>query len=403
MQTPEPVPKSSPKWSSNTKLIVGLTIVAIFAILIQQLQKIIGPLILSFVLAFLLHPIATFLNKKFKIPWRLAVGLVFLIVVVVLVSVFTLAGIAVVQQIQSLIAAIQRFIAELPQIISNLSSRVYYLGPFQLDLSRFDLTSITNQLLSSAQAVLGQVGGLVGTVASGTITTVGHVVFILLIAYFLLAEGGQVREDILRLDIPGYDKDIRRLGHALTNIWDAYLRSQVVIILLVIMAYYLLMTILGMRFSLGIALMAGIARLVPYLGPFIVWTITALLAFFQPSNYFNLQPWAYAVLVVGLALLLDQVFDQYIQPRLMGRSLGVHPAAILVAAIVAFQLLGIIGLVLAAPVLATVTLLFRYALRKLFDLDPWPEPEHKSRVLLPHDRLFHRLRAWLRRLIRQQR
>jgi predicted PurR-regulated permease PerM len=217
----------------------------------------------------------------------------------------------------------------------------------------------------------------------------------------LLAEGGQVREDILHIDIPGYEKDIRRLGRELTRIWDAYLRSQVVIIILVIIAYYLLMTILGMRFTLGIALMAGIARLVPYLGPLIVWTTTALLAFFQPSNYFNLQPWAYAVLVVGLALLLDQVFDQYIQPRFMGRSLGVHPAAILVAAIVAFQLLGIIGLVLAAPVLATVTLLFRYALRKLFDLDPWPEPEHELRVQLPQDRLFRRVRAWLRRLTRQ--
>jgi predicted PurR-regulated permease PerM len=401
MQAPAPTPKSSPKWSSNTKLIVGLTIVAILAILIQQLRKIIGPLILSFVLAFLLHPIATFLNKKFKIPWRLAVGLVFLILVVVLAGAFTLVGFAVVQQIQSLIAAIQRFIAELPQLISNLSTHVYYLGPFQLDLSRFDLTSITNQLLSSAQSVLGQVGGLVGTVATGTVTTVGHVIFILLISYFLLAEGGQVREDILHIDIPGYEKDIRRLGRELTRIWDAYLRSQVVIIILVIIAYYLLMTILGMRFTLGIALMAGIARLVPYLGPLIVWTTTALLAFFQPSNYFNLQPWAYAVLVVGLALLLDQVFDQYIQPRFMGRSLGVHPAAILVAAIVAFQLLGIIGLVLAAPVLATVTLLFRYALRKLFDLDPWPEPEHELRVQLPQDRLFRRVRAWLRRLTRQ--
>jgi predicted PurR-regulated permease PerM len=333
MQTSEPAPKSSPKWSSNTKLIIGLTIVAILAILIRQLRTIIGPIILSFVLAFLLHPLATQLNKKAKVPWRLAVGIVFLIVVVVLAGIFTVAGFAIVQQIQSLITTISRFISELPQLISSLSTHVYDIGPFQLDLSRFDLTSITNQLLSSAQAALGQVGGLVGTVATGTMTTLGHVVFILLIAYFLLAEGGQVREDILRVDIPGYDIDIRRLGQELTRIWDAYLRSQVVIIILVIIAYYLLMTILGMRFTFGIAVLAGLARLVPYLGPFLVWTTTALLAYFQPSNYF--------------------------------------------------------------------TLLFRYALRKLFDLDPWPEPEHELRVQLPQDRLMRRLRAWLRRLIRQ--
>jgi predicted PurR-regulated permease PerM len=401
MQTPELTPKSSPKWSSTTKLIIGLTIVGILAILIYQLRNIIGPLILSFILAYLLHPVAIRFNKKLKIPWRIAVGIVFIILVVVMAGVFALAGFAIVQQIQSLITTISRFISELPQLITNLSTHVYSLGPFQLDLSRFDLTSVTNQVLSSVQAVLGQVGGLVGTVATGTITTLGHVFFILLIAYFLLAEGGLVRENILHFDIPGHDKDISRLGRELTRIWDAYLRSQLVIIILVIITYYLLMTVLGMRFTLGIALMAGIARLVPYLGPFIVWTTTALLAYFQPSNYFGLQPWAYALLVVGLAVLLDQVFDQYVQPRFMGRSLGVHPAAILVAAIVAFQLLGIIGLVLAAPVLATTTLLFRYALRKLFDLDPWPEPEHEFRYQLPQDRIFHRLRAWLRRLTRQ--
>jgi hypothetical protein len=64
----------------------------------------------------------------------------------------------------------------------------------------------------------------------------------------------------------------------------------------------------------------------------------------------------------------------------MGRSLGVHPAAVLVVAIIAANLIGIIGLVLAAPVLASGMLIGRYTIRKLFDRDPWedykerPEP-----------------------------
>jgi predicted PurR-regulated permease PerM len=102
------------------------------------------------------------------------------------------------------------------------------------------------------------------------------------------------------------------------------------------------------------------------------------------------------ILVLGLAWLLDQIFDQYVQPRFMGRSLRIHPAAILIAAIIAFQWLGIIGLVLAAPVLATVTLFFRYALRKLFDLDPWPKEEQILRQPLPINRLIQRLRTWWR-------
>lgn len=399
MTTKEPSPNLSPKWSSNTKLIVGLTMVAIVAILIRQLQNIIGPLILAFVLAFLLHPLAGLLNNKLKFSWRLSVGFVLLLLVIVLAGIFTLTGFAVVQQIQSLIATIQRFIAELPRIIADLSSQTYSFGPFELDLGRFDLTNAANQLLSSAQAMLGQVGSLVGTIATGTISTLSYVFFILLITYFLLAEGGQVREDLLRVNLPGYDADLRRLTRDLFRIWDAYLRSQLLIIILVIVIYYVLLTILGMRFTFGLALMAGLARFVPYVGPFIVWTTAALLAYFQTGNYFNLQPWAYTLLVIGLCVLVDQVFDQYVQPRMMGHSLGIHPAAILVAAIVAFQWIGIIGLVLAAPVLATVTLLFRYALRKLFDLDPWPTREPEERIKLPQDRLAHRLRAWWRYII----
>ncbi len=401
MEAPTPSPKASPKWSSNTKLIVGLTMVAILAIFLVRFRLIIGPLILAVVLAFLLHPLATLFNQKLKLPWRLCVGLVFLILIFVLAGISVLAGFAIVQQIQNLIAAVQRFITQLPQIVAGLSTRVYHIGPFELDLSRFDLTTATNQLLSSAQAILGQVGSLVSTVATSTISTLSYVIFILLVAYFLLAEGGQVRENILRINIPGYDRDIKRLGNELTRIWEAYVRSQFAIVILTILVYYLLLSILGMRFALGLAVMAGLARFVPYIGPLIVWTTTALVAYFQPVNYLNLQPWAYTVLVVSLAWVTDQYIDQYIQPRLMGSSLGVHPGAILVAALIAYQWLGIIGLVLAAPVLATAALLFRYALRKMFDLEPWPEVEHDIRIQMPQERLLYRMRAWWRYITRR--
>lgn len=389
-------PDSSPKWGSNTKLIVGLTMVALVAILLAQFRQIVGPLILAFTLAFLFHPLASWLNRELKIPWRPAVLLIFVVLVILLAGLFTLAGFAIVQQIQSLIGAIQRFIDQLPTMLSNLSNQVYQLGPFEIDMGRFDFTTVSNQFLASAQSLLGQVGGLVGTLATSTISVLGYLVFILIIAYFLISEGGQVRENIVSLRIPNYEADIRRLVREISRILDIYLRSQILIIILVILSYILLMSVLGMRFAIGVAIMAGLARLVPYIGPFITWTTAGVVAFFQPTNPFNLQPWAYTLLVIGLALVLDQVFDQYVQPRLMGQSLGLHPAAILVAAIVAYQWLGIIGLVLASPVLAMVILLSRYALRKLFDLDPWPEPEDNLKLNLPQNRLIHRLRAWWR-------
>jgi predicted PurR-regulated permease PerM len=123
---------------------------------------------------------------------------------------------------------------------------------------------------------------------------------------------------------------------------------------------------------LGIAILAGVARFIPYVGPFIVWIITALVAFFQGYNYFGMEPWAYAILVVVLCLVLDAVLDNLVVPKFHGDTLGLHPAAVLVAALVALRLIGFVGLVLAAPVLASLVLVSRYFIRKLLDQDTWP-------------------------------
>ena len=64
--------------------------------------------------------------------------------------------------------------------------------------------------------------------------------------------------------------------------------------------------------------MAGVARFIRYVGPFIVWIVTALVAFFQGLNYFGLEPWIYIILVVGLCLILDAVLDNIVVPKFHG-------------------------------------------------------------------------------------
>jgi predicted PurR-regulated permease PerM len=77
-------------------------------------------------------------------------------------------------------------------------------------------------------------------------------------------------------------------------------------------------------------------------------------------------------IVVIITLVIDQIIDSLITPRIMAQTLRVHPAAVLITALVAANLLGILGVVIAAPSLASVTLLGRYAMRKMFDQDPFP-------------------------------
>jgi hypothetical protein len=71
-----------------------------------------------------------------------------------------------------------------------------------------------------------------------------------------------------------------------------------------------------------------------------------------------------------------------VTPRIFGQALGVHPAGVLISAIIAANLIGFVGLLLAAPVLASFQLFLRYASRKMVDLDPFPE-EERGEVDIP--------------------
>ncbi len=396
---------TSPPWGPTIKLVVGLTIVAIAAALLVRFQHVVGPLLLAMILTYLLHPAVSFISNKTRLPWRTSVNLIYLLFVVLVISLITATGVAAIQQIQNLIRFVERFVTDLPTIVEDLSTRVFIIGIFELNmqdfLGQFDLERALNQVLDIVQPVLGQAGGLIRSIATGTLSTFGWLFFILLISYFTLLDAGQVPDMVsgmvANINLPGYNEDLSRLGRSLARIWNAFMRGQLTLFLVTMIVAFLLLSILGVRNALALALLAGIARFVPYVGPFVTWLVTGLVAFFQPGNYLGVEPLTFALIVVVAVLLYDQIIDNLVTPRLYGQALGVHPAAVLVAAIIAANLLGLIGLLFAAPVLATLLLFGRYAARKMVDLDPWPEPEeaHKPQPL-PGVSFVRRVGEWIR-------
>jgi predicted PurR-regulated permease PerM len=393
---------SSPRWGPLTKLAVGLTFIAIIGVLLVRFRSIVGPLLVAFVLSYLLFPVAASLSKVSKLSWRMTVNVIFLIVIVFFGGVMTLAGFTIVQQVQSLYNFVGQLITDLPKIVASLSTQIFQIGPYQFSFQHYDVQTLVNQILSVVQPLLGRAGGLVSTLATSAISTLGWSIFVVVISYFLLADAGTLSRQLVNVEVPGYEADLHRLVIELRKIWNAYLRGQLIIILLVMAIYTILLTVLGVRYAVGIAILAGLARFVPYVGPFVTWTTLGLVAYSQGSNYLGLSQFWFAVLVVVLALAVDQVFDNLVSPRIFGDTLGVHPAAVLVAALIAANLIGIIGLVLAAPVLATINLVGRYILRKMFDLDPWPEPtEGVSYDRVSRMKGMHRFQVWFR-AIRQK-
>lgn len=367
---------SSPTWGATTKLVVALTIVGIAAGLFVQFHVIIGPLLMAFVLAYLLHPVADLLQKFLHISWQLTVGLIYLLLLLFLLGMLTLGGVGLVQQMENLISVVELNLASLPDVIQKLSGQIYQFGPFQFDFRHLDLNQLSNQLLGVVQPLVGRTGELISAIASSAAQFFGWALFVMLISYFVLSESGGLRGRIVWFDIPGYSEDIRRLGVELNRIWNAFLRGQIIVFFLTAVSYTIVLSILGVRYAVGIALLAGLSKFVPYVGAFITWTTLALIAYFQPGTIFGLTPFTYAIIAVALAVLIDQTFDNVVTPRIIAQALRVHPAGVLVAALIAANLLGLLGVVIAAPILATVMLLWRYTMHKMLDLDPWPDGEN---------------------------
>jgi predicted PurR-regulated permease PerM len=389
----------SPRWSNTAKLVVALTIAGVGAALLFRFQNILAPILFAFLLAYIIHPIASFFNRRLRIPWRLISTVIYLLLLLSILALLTWGGLSIVEQIQNLINFLQGLIGDLPAFFITLSKEPLKLGPFAIDLSKFDLNQLWTQLQSVVQPILSKVGTLIGSIAAGAASTVTWTIFILIISYFIMSESNGVRTSMLQVTIPNYQKDLSRLGKQLSLIWNAFLRGQLIIFFTTVAFYSLLLGVLGVRYFFLLAILAGLARFVPYIGPFIAWTTYGLVALFQ-VNYFNLLPLPYALIVVGSALLSDTIIDNYISPRVMSNALKIHPAAVLITVFISGSLFGFIGILLAAPVLASIQLIGNYIVRKLMDLDPWeglktfPPPE-------PMSRTFTRFREMWRKFIKK--
>lgn len=389
---------TSPRWGAMTKLVISLTLLVIIAALLIRFQALIVPLLLAFVLAYLFYPVASLLERIPRLSWRMAVSFMYLLLIGVIVSLITLSGYGLVPQIQSLISLIENSIVELPSLLNQATLWINQNSPVPIDVSTINLDEIGQQLLSYVQPLLGSTGQVIGTVASGAAGLFGWGAFILIVSYFIMTESGGLRGNLVKIEIPGYTEDFQHLGRELQHIWNAFLRGQMIVFSLAFVFYLFVLSVLGVRYAIGLALLAGLSKFLPYVGPAIVWITLGLVSYFQPFKLFGMSPLAYTILVFAVALLFDQLLDGFITPRIMAQALSVHPAAILVSALVFADLLGVFGIIIAAPMLATFILFGRYTMRKMLDQPPWPEQEKGPPPAFSWAGVGARIRATFNRL-----
>jgi predicted PurR-regulated permease PerM len=368
----------SPRWTPTTKLLVGLVMVGIVAFLLYRFTSLITPLLMVFILAYLLQPVATLIARGFRISWKASVNILYFLILLLLIGLLTVGGVGLAEQVKNLIDQWQAIVADLPNQLAALSERVFQIGPFVLDMRQLDINTISQQVLSYIQPLLGRTGTLVGTLVSRGAEIFGWTFFVLIVSYFLMVESSGLQSDLIKVELPGYNADLRKLGGQLSTIWNSFLRGQIFIFSMATVVYIVVLSIFGVQYAIGIAFMAGLAKFLPYIGPAITWVVMALVTYFQDPIPFGMTHLGYMLMVVLSTTVIDWIIDNLVAPRIMARTLRVHPAAVLVTALIAANLLGILGVVIAAPVLASIMLLGRYIMRKMFDLDPWPAGERAA-------------------------
>lgn len=364
----------SPRWNGTTKLLVALFGIVLGGLAIWQFETFIPPLVVAVMIAYLLNPAITFFVARFKFSRGLSVGLIYLVLLVLLLASATGIGLYAVNQISNLNVDLQQIVQDLPRRIEEVTHSRFDVMGFKIDLNQFDLSQVYAQIVSGIQPFLSRAGGVVGGVVSSVGSFFGWASIVLVISFYFAKDMPQLSSAIQRYaSDPGYHHDVQRVLRELDQIWNTFLRGQSTLALIMFVETWLLLTILGTNYSFALGLFAGFMEFIPFFGPYIVLILVTLVALFQTANWLGLTPLAYAIVVFVVLYIIQSIELYVVVPRIIGGTLKLHPAMIIIGAIMGVSVGGILGVLLAAPVMASLRLLGRYAWRKMLDLDPFPE------------------------------
>jgi predicted PurR-regulated permease PerM len=367
---------TSPPWNRTTKTVVVIIGLFLFIFVAYRFQSLIGQVVAAAMLAYVLNPLIKILDERTPLHRNTSILLTYLVVAALFIWAVVALGVAAYQQIATLIEQAPDIITNALDWLNTVTSAPIVIGPFTLNPTTLDWTTIRDQLVSLIQPALSQGGRVVGSVASSTLGFVGSAFFVFIVSIYLAIELPKLGDYVGRFaSQPGYREDAERIMREFGRIWSAYLRGQIILGLVIGLLVWIAMLALGVSNAFALGVIAGLLEFVPNLGPIVSAVIAVGVAIFQPTNYLGLEPGYYALAVIVVMLVIQQIENSFLVPRIVGEALDLHPILVIVGVFMGGSLAGIVGAILAAPVLASIKLLGMYAWRKLFDLHPFPEPE----------------------------
>jgi predicted PurR-regulated permease PerM/GNAT superfamily N-acetyltransferase len=351
------------RWDVGTKRLVGTAVFIILALIVYRFRGVLPPLILAFLLAFILDPVVDFLEQRARIPRTGATALVFLVLVAAAATAPVIAVPPVVRAVTSLNLDFVRIAAQLDR---------FFAQPVQVLQWQIDLRDVYQEFQQGLRQFLTAVATGTVNFVVGFVSTLFWVIFILLSSFYLTRDADRIVAWLDNLAPGSFREDLVRLRHEITKVWNAFLRGQLILGLFIAVITTVVNTAIGLPNAPALGLLAGVLEFIPNIGPTIAAIPAILIALFQGSYWLPLSNFWFAVLVAGVYVLIQQVEANLLIPRIMGRGLNLHPLVVLVAVILGGSLAGVLGVLIAAPTVATLRVLGEYIYRRLTDQEPFP-------------------------------
>ncbi|MCW8807981.1 MAG: AI-2E family transporter [Rhodanobacter sp.] len=343
-----------------------LAITAGIGYLIWLLAPVLMPFAVAGMLAYLGDPLADRLERLgMNRTW--AASVVFMLLLLAMVGVLLLLIPLISRQVENLIANLPRYGDWAQHTAWPWVQTTLHLDPRMFDSDRL-LAEIKSHM-DSIGGVAGSVLGKVSRSGLGIALWLTNLVLIPVVAFYLLRDWDRLVATIDRMLPRSIQPTVARLAHDSDKVLGAFVRGQLLVMLVLGVFYGTGLSLVGLSVGLLIGLVAGLLSFVPYLG-FIVGFGAALIAVLVQYG-----DWTHLLLVCGV-FALGQLLEGYVLvPKLVGDKIGLHPVAVIFAVMAGGYLFGFLGVLLALPAASVIIVLLRYVLEQYQHSDLYTRQE----------------------------
>jgi predicted PurR-regulated permease PerM len=338
----------SNSWSISKRfgfLVVVLVIAGIFYLV----RPLIGPLLLSAVLAYILNPIAYLLDIKLRLPHKFAIWLTFLLFISVVVVTPVLLTPILVEQVTTLNISVADIEAKLGISLDQNISLLFVEIPLGELVSTME--SNTTALLQPERLF---------RVIRETTTNVALLLMVLVTTYYLLLDWDKLRNWLINLAPPSHQEEIKQLYEEIALVWQAYLRGQLRLMGIIAIVTSVASLAIGLPGAVALGLTAGLLDAVPSVGPAAAMIVAAAVAWFQGSTFLPVSDSVFALITIGVYGLIQLLENIYFRPRIMKVALQLHPAIVIVGIVMSLSLAGVLVTLIIIPLISTVFVIARY-------------------------------------------